>query len=78
MQDRELKTTQYQDRARDASALAEASSLDHVRRKHELAAARWRELAAMNEFDIASSTRRTGLPDETARSSDARSGPLPA
>jgi hypothetical protein len=63
MQNKELRTTEYQDRARHASALAEASVLDHVREKHELAATRWRELAAMNEADIAGLSRRTRVPE---------------
>ena len=44
-----LRTAEYHDRARDASALAEASVLHQVREKHQAAAARWTELALMTE-----------------------------
>lgn len=62
---RQVKAAEYRDRASDASALASASVLDHVREKHETAAARWIQLAALNERDDTSgstgSYRRTPL-----------------
>lgn len=48
---RQVKAAEYRDRASDASALAVASMLAHVREKHETAAARWTQLAALNEGD---------------------------
>jgi len=48
---RRIQATEYRGRALDASALAAASLLDHVREKHETAAARWQALAALNESD---------------------------
>ena len=48
---RQIQATEYRGRAADASALAAASQLDHVREKHEMAAARWRALAELNESD---------------------------
>ena len=46
---REVRAAAYHCRALEASDLAAASLLDRVREKHEVAAARWRLLAAMNE-----------------------------
>lgn len=46
---REATTAAYHLRAQEAAAQAEASSLDRVREKHEIAATRWRALAALNE-----------------------------
>jgi hypothetical protein len=48
---REVRAAAYHCRALEESDLAAASILDRVREKHEAAAARWRELAAMNEGD---------------------------
>lgn len=48
---RQVKAAEYRDRASDASALAMSSQLAHVREKHETAAARWIQLAALNERD---------------------------
>lgn len=45
----QIKANEYRGRALDASALAEASPLERVREKHELAAATWTELAALQE-----------------------------
>ena len=39
----------YHSRALEATALAETCVLDRVREKHEVAAARWRALAALHE-----------------------------
>lgn len=50
---RQVKAAEYRARALDASAHAEASMLDRVREKHEVAADRWRHLAALNEGDAA-------------------------
>jgi hypothetical protein len=46
---REVKAAEYHCRALEATVLAETSILDRVREKHEVAAARWRVLAALNE-----------------------------
>jgi hypothetical protein len=46
---REATTAAYRLRAQEAAAQAEASSLDRVREKHEIAATRWRPLAELNE-----------------------------
>ncbi|HEY3800456.1 MAG TPA: hypothetical protein VGL58_19055 [Caulobacteraceae bacterium] len=48
---RQARAAEYRDLALAATALAEASGLDHVREKHERAAARWSELAALDEAD---------------------------
>lgn len=46
---RQTKIGEYSRLADNAMALAEASVLDNVREKHELAAARWRDLALLTE-----------------------------
>lgn len=46
---RDVRAAAYHCRALEASELAAASILDRVREKHEVAAARWRVLAAMDE-----------------------------
>ena len=43
---RHSRAAEYQRLALQASELAEASDLDHVRQKHRLAAATWNALAA--------------------------------
>jgi hypothetical protein len=48
---RQVKAAEYRDRASEASVLAGASALAHVREKHELAAARWIQLATLTEGD---------------------------
>lgn len=45
----ELKAAEYRSRAQEASALADASLLERVREKYEVAAARWTDLALLNE-----------------------------
>ena len=45
----QVKAEDYRCKARNASAMAEASTLDRVREKHELAAATWREMAESQE-----------------------------
>ena len=45
-QDRALE---YRGRALEASTLAKAAVLDRVRERHEAAAARWGDLAQLNE-----------------------------
>lgn len=49
---RDMKSAAYNVRAAEATALAETCVLDNVREKHELSAARWRALAALNERDV--------------------------
>lgn len=46
---RQLRAAACRDRASESEALARSSLLAHVSAKHDLAAARWRELAAMDE-----------------------------
>jgi hypothetical protein len=46
---RATQAAEYRVRAQEASALADASPLGHVRAKHTMAAARWIELALLNE-----------------------------
>lgn len=46
---RQARAAAYHSRALEATALAQTSILDRVREKHEVAAARWRVLAALNE-----------------------------
>jgi cell division protein FtsL len=43
------KLDEYRRLAAEATALADASSLDHVREKHEMAAIQWATLAATEE-----------------------------
>jgi|GEM_PF-6204057 len=45
---RQARAAVYRVRACEAVALAAASALDHVREKHERAAVRWSELAAID------------------------------
>jgi hypothetical protein len=45
----EVRAVDYRDKARHASALADASVLAHVRAKHTLAAATWTGLAESEE-----------------------------
>lgn len=47
----ERRAEEYRGRALAATALAGTSALDHVRRKHEAAAVRWLELAAISAGD---------------------------
>ncbi|HET6969738.1 MAG TPA: hypothetical protein VFH92_01325 [Phenylobacterium sp.] len=49
---REAKAAEYHGLALAAASLAASSLLDAVREKHEVAAARWLALAAMNERPI--------------------------
>lgn len=44
-----IRAEDYRSKARDASAMAEASTLDRVREKHELAAATWLGMAKSEE-----------------------------
>ena len=46
---RQIRAAEYRDRASEACGLAQSSALAHVREKHETAAVRWNELAALNE-----------------------------
>jgi hypothetical protein len=46
---RQGKADEYRDRARDASAAAEAATLQAVRERHEAAAVKWLELAIQSE-----------------------------
>jgi len=44
-----VKAAEYRRLAEAADALAAASSLEHVREKHAQAAAKWNELAGLDE-----------------------------
>jgi hypothetical protein len=46
---RQTRAAEYRAYAKQAQALADASPLAHVREKHELAAARWEDLAVKDE-----------------------------
>jgi hypothetical protein len=46
---RDVRAAEYRRLATAAGALAEATPLPHVREKHETAAARWTELAILDE-----------------------------
>lgn len=71
VQKREVRATACRARASEASALAAASALDNVRQKHERAADRWRELAAMDETD-AKTLRAPGPPIRPERADAAK------
>lgn len=45
----QIRAEDYRDKARNAAALAGSSVLDHVREKHERAAAVWTGLADLEE-----------------------------
>jgi hypothetical protein len=49
MRKKQVRAAEYRLLAQAADALAEASPLAHVREKHEQAAARWTELALLDE-----------------------------
>ena len=61
MSKNQLRADEYRGRAADATALADAALLANVRERHEAAAARWTDLARLNERQA---TTRT---DETKR-----------
>ena len=46
---RQVRAVEYRRLALQASVLAEGSTLENVRGKHEVAAARWATLAALDE-----------------------------
>ena len=49
MSKNQLRADEYRGRAAEATALAVAAILDRVRERHEAAAARWMDLARLNE-----------------------------
>jgi hypothetical protein len=49
MQKRHVRAEEYRRLALQSATLAEASALDHVREKHERAAAQWLNLAELDE-----------------------------
>jgi hypothetical protein len=49
MMQKQIRAAEYLRLALQASALAEGSLLENVRRKHEIAAARWTALAGLHE-----------------------------
>lgn len=57
------RATEYRRLALAASALAEGSLLANVREKHELAAARWADLADLAERTNAEHLSRTATAD---------------
>jgi hypothetical protein len=48
---RQVRAAEYRDKASQATDLARASALANVREKHEVAAAKWSQLAALSEDD---------------------------
>jgi DNA polymerase III psi subunit len=49
MLQKQVRAAEYRRLSVQAAALAESSALEHVREKHETAAARWADLAALDE-----------------------------
>lgn len=49
MPNNQLRAEEYRGRAAEATACADAAMLDNVRERHEAAAARWTDLARLNE-----------------------------
>jgi hypothetical protein len=49
MLQRQVRAAEYRRLSGQASALAEGSTLENVREKHEIAAERWAALAALDE-----------------------------
>lgn len=75
-----VKGDEFREREIEAVAAARASVLDHVREKHEHAAAMWRNLADLHERDRhpgASAARKPDVTEE-ARQSEVEVGPRPA
>jgi hypothetical protein len=56
----QIRASDYRSKARDAWALAEASVLQRVRERHELAASAWTELAKSEERRTLRLARRFG------------------
>lgn len=52
MSKNQLRADEYRGRAADATALADAALLANVRERHEAAAARWTDLARLNERHV--------------------------
>lgn len=55
----QLKSDEYRGRAAEAMALADAAVLANVRERHEASAARWTDLARLNERQAAPRTAQT-------------------
>jgi len=49
MLQRQVRAAEYRRLSGQASALAESSTLENVREKHEIAAEKWAALAALDE-----------------------------
>lgn len=62
----ELKAQEYRARAQDAAAAAKACGLDRAREQHELAAAKWTELAEAEEGRAISNRARSHAEDAGA------------
>jgi len=60
---KQIKAGEYRRLACEALALASASGLDNVREKHELAAARWNDLAEQEERVAYAASATLGLVD---------------
>lgn len=59
MSKNQLRADEYRGRAADATALADAAILANVRERHEAAAARWTDLARLNERQASPRDART-------------------
>jgi hypothetical protein len=73
MQTSQIRAHDYRAKARDATALAEASVLQRVRERHQLAASVWTELAETEERRAQSLSQRFGraaLASQTRASAD--------
>jgi len=61
MTNNQLRADEYRGRAADATANADAATLDNVRDRHVAAAARWTDLARLNECHAGQRTVETKL-----------------
>jgi hypothetical protein len=63
----DLKALEYRARAEEATTAARACTLDRIREQHELAAARWTELAEAEESRARSNRVRLAAAEELMR-----------
>jgi len=59
MTNNQLRADEYRGRAADATASADSATLDNVRDRHVAAAARWTDLARLNERHAGQRTAET-------------------
>lgn len=63
---RQERAVEYRSRALAAQVLAEASLLANVRERHEAAAARWRDLAELDERSVEAHTTAANTYPQTS------------